>query len=129
MYDSGYTERLGGDGVNLSLGSRTTRSLRVFAGVVAQTEFILVDGTMKPQILAGWSHDFTNDRPIIDASFEAAPGSEFSVVGPVSDSSRLIGGASFAYLFDNWSASFNYDASHMSGALSQSASITMTSRF
>lgn len=129
MYDSGYTERLGGDGVNLSLGSRTTRSLRVFAGVVAQTEFVLVDGIMKPQILAGWSHDFTNDRPLIDASFEAAPGSEFSVVGPVSDSSRLIGGASFAYLFDNWSASFNYDASHTSGALSQSASITMTSRF
>ena len=129
MYDTGYTERLGGDGVNLTLGSRTTRSVRVFAGVLAQTEFNLDDGVMKPQILAGWSHDFINDRPIIDASFEAAPGSAFSVVGPVTDSSRLIGGASFAYLFENWSAAFNYDASHMSGALSQSASITMTSRF
>jgi uncharacterized protein with beta-barrel porin domain len=129
MYDTGYTERRGGDGVNLTLGSRTTRSVRVFAGVLAQTEFNLDDGVMKPQILAGWSHDFINDRPIIDASFEAAPGSAFSVVGPVTDSSRLIGGASFAYLFENWSAAFNYDASHMSGALSQSASITMTSRF
>jgi len=129
MYDTGYTERLGGDGVNLSLGSRTTRSVRVFAGVIAQTEFNLDDGVMKPQILAGWSHDFINDRPIIDASFEAAPGSQFSVVGPVSDASRLMGGASFAYLFENWSAAFNYDAAHTSGALSQSASITMTSRF
>lgn len=129
MYDTGYSERLGGDGVNLSLGSRTTRSARVFAGVIAQTEFNLDDGVMKPQILAGWSHDFINDRPIIDASFEAAPGSQFSVVGPVSDASRVIGGASFAYLFENWSAAFNYDAAHTSGALSQSASITMTSRF
>jgi hypothetical protein len=129
MYDTGYTERLGGEGVNLTLGSRTTRSVRIFAGVIAQTEFALDDGVMKPQILAGWSQDLINDRPVIDASFEAAPGSEFSVVGPVSDTSRLIGGASFAYLFENWSAAFNYDAAHMSGAFSQSASITMTSRF
>jgi uncharacterized protein with beta-barrel porin domain len=129
MYDSAYTERLGGNGVNLALSSRTTRSVRLFAGVVAQTEFMLDDGIMKPQILAGWSKDIVNDRPVSDASFEAAPGSDFSVVGPVTDSSRIIGGASFSYLFENWSAAFNYDASHSSGALSQSASISMTSRF
>ena len=129
MHDTAYTERNGGNAVNLSLGSRTTRSVRLFAGFVAQTEFALDDGIMRPQILAGWSQDLVNDRPTIDASFEAAPGSEFSVVGPVSDSSRLIGGANFSYLFENWSAAFNYDASHSSGALSQSASLSMTSRF
>jgi hypothetical protein len=128
-HDNAYTERLGGDGVNLSVGSRTTRSLRLFAGVVAQTEFMLDDGIMKPQILAGWSKDLANDSPVIDASFEATPGSDFSVVGPVSDSSRVIGGASFSYLFDNWSAAVNYDASHTSGALAQSATVSMTSRF
>lgn len=129
MHDTAYTERFGGPGVSLALGTRTTRSVRVFAGVVAQTEFALDDGIMKPQILAGWSQDLVNDRPTIDASFEAVPGSDFSVVGPVSDASRLLGGASFSYLFNNWSAAFSYDASHTSGALAQSASISMTSRF
>jgi uncharacterized protein with beta-barrel porin domain len=129
MYESSYSERFGGNGVNLSLGSRTTRSVRLFAGVIAQTEFPLYDGILKPQILAGWSREFIDDRHVIDASFEAAPGSEFSVVGPKSSPSRLIGGASFSYLFENWSTGFNYDASHTSGAFAQSASVTMTSRF
>jgi uncharacterized protein with beta-barrel porin domain len=103
--------------------------VRLFAGVIAQTEFMLDDGILKPQILAGWSQELISDRPVIDASFEAVAGSDFSVVGPKSSDSRLIGGASFQYLFDNWSAGFNYDAAQTSGAFAQSATVTMTSRF
>ncbi len=129
MYETAYTERFGGNGVNLNLDSRTTSSVRLFAGVIAQTEFMLDDGILKPQILAGWSQELISDRPVIDASFEAVAGSDFSVVGPKSSDSRLIGGASFQYLFDNWSAGFNYDAAQTSGAFAQSATVTMTSRF
>lgn len=129
MTESGYTERFGGDAVNLELGRRDTRSVRVFAGIAAQAEFMLEDGVMRPQVLAGWSHEIIDDRKTIDASFEALPGSDFSIVGPVSDKSKLIGGAGFSYLFENWSAAFNVDASHSSGEFSQSASITMSSRF
>lgn len=129
MTESGYVERLGGTAVNLAIDGRETRSVRVFAGIAAQTEFTLLDGSMRPQVLAGWSHELIDDRHVIDASFEAVPGSEFSVVGPVSEKSKLIGGAGFTYLFDNWAAAVNLDAAHASGAFSQSASVTMSSRF
>jgi len=129
MYETAYTERLAGSGVNLSLDSRTTTSVRMFAGVIAQTQFSLDDGIFMPQVIAGWSKELVNERQTIDASFEATPGSEFALVGPKSASSRLIGGASFTYLFDNWSAGFNYDAAHTSGAFAQSATVSMTSRF
>jgi hypothetical protein len=129
MHETAYTERLGGSGVNLALDSRTTTSVRLFAGVIAQTQFSLDDGIFMPQVIAGWSKELVNDRQTIDASFEATPGSEFALVGPKSASSRLIGGASFTYLFDNWSAGFNYDAAHTSGAFAQSATVSMTSRF
>lgn len=129
MHQTGYTETGGGDGINLDVGSQDARSFRVFAGVTAQSPFAFEGGYMLPQILAGWSHEFITNPATIDASFEALPGSSFALVGPQADPSKLIGGAGFSYVFENWSAGVNYDATHTSGSLAQSATISLTSKF
>ena len=129
MHQLGYTEAGGGDGVNLDVGSQDVRSFRLFAGVSAQSPFQFEGGRMLPQVLAGWSHEFVKNPITIDASFEALPGSTFALVGPQVDPSKLIGGAGLSYVFDNWSAGVNYDASHSSGSLAQSATVSLTSKF
>jgi uncharacterized protein with beta-barrel porin domain len=129
MYQASYTESGGGAGVDLNLGAQETKSARLFAGVVGQSAFVWLGGRVQPQILAGFSQELMNDPHIIDATFEALPGSPFAVIGPTRDPSKMIGGASFAYIFDNWTAGVNYDASHQSGAFQQSATVNITSRF
>jgi outer membrane autotransporter protein len=129
LYQSGYSETGGGDGINLNVSKQDMRSVRLFAGVVAQGAFALEEGRLQPQILAGWSHEFESDAPVIDASFQALPGSPFALVGPTSDPSKLIGGASFSYIFNNWTAGLNYDATRDSGSLAQSATVMLTSKF
>ena len=129
LYQAAYGEHGGGDGVDLHVGARDLRSVRVFAGVIAQSEFMFYDGVVQPQVLAGWTRELLNDTPTIDASFQAVPGSPFSLVGPTADPTKLIGGANLHYIFDNWSAGVNYDAAHTSGTFAQSATLTLTSRF
>jgi hypothetical protein len=50
-------------------------------------------------------------------------------VGPTLEPNKIIGGASFAYVLGNWSAGFSYDAAASTGALAQSATISLSSRF
>jgi uncharacterized protein with beta-barrel porin domain len=129
MRQTSYAERGGGSGIDLNVGTQDAKSVRLFAGVVAQSGFMFEGGRLQPQVLAGWSRDLMKDPSVIDASFEALPGSSFALVGPTSDPSRLIGGASFAYILDNWTAGVNYDAAQSSGAFAQSATVNITSRF
>jgi hypothetical protein len=49
----------------LNLGKQETRSVRLFAGVVAQSAFVLADGTVQPQLMAGWSRELLNDPSVI----------------------------------------------------------------
>lgn len=129
MHQGKYAESGGGQGIDLNVGSVESRSLRLFAGVVAQGAFRVEDGVLQPQVLAGWSHEFLDNTPVIDASFQALPGSPFALVGPTAEPSRVIGGASFSYVFNNWSAGLNYDAARTSGSMAQSATVMVTSRF
>ena len=129
MHQNGYSESGAGNGANLRLGAQDLKSVRLFAGVVAQSEFDFDGGDVQPQVMAGWSHEFQTKAPVIDAAFEALPGSPFALVGPTSDPSKMIGGASVAYIFENWSAGVNYDASQDQNSLQQSATVTITSKF
>ena len=129
LHQTAYSETGGGQGIDMNVGKQDVRSLRLFAGVVAQGVFPVEEGRLQPQILAGWSHEFENNTPVIDVSFQALPGSPFALVGPTADPSKLIGGASFSYIFNNWSAGLNYDASRASGSLAQSATMNLTSKF
>jgi hypothetical protein len=128
VYESAYDE-IGANGVGLSLDPQSQKSVRTFAGVMAQGSFMWSNGTVLPQLLAGWSHEFMDSPATIDGSFEAAPGSPFHLVGPTVDTDRIIGGASVAYVFGNWSAGFNYDAAETTRSFAQSATVSLTSRF
>jgi uncharacterized protein with beta-barrel porin domain len=129
MHLAEYTESGGGAGVDLNVGAQEAKSARLFAGVVTQSGFTWEGGRVQPQILAGFSQELMNEPHIIDARFEALPGSPFAVIGPTRDPSKVIGGASLAYIFENWTAGVNYDASHQSGAFQQAATVNITSRF
>ncbi len=128
MKESAYNEN-GAGGIGLSMKQKDQKSLRSFAGVLGQGSYVWDNGNLQPQLLAGWSHEFLNTPATIDGSFESTPGSPFHLVGPTLEPNKIIGGASLAYVFGNWSAGFNYDAAASSGALAQSATISLSSRF
>ena len=123
-----YSEN-GGGGIGLSLRQQEQQSVRSFAGVLGQGNYTWDNGTLQPQLLVGWSHEFLNSPATIDGSFESTPGSPFHLVGPTLEPNKIIGGASFAYVLGNWSAGINYDAAAASGSLAQSATISLSSRF
>jgi Autotransporter beta-domain len=128
LYESAYKEA-GAKGLDLQLNAQSQDSVRSFAGVMAQSSFTWADGSVLPQFLAGWSHEFLSSPATINGSFEAAPGSPFRLVGPTVDTDRVIGGASVAYVFGNWSAGINYDAAASQGSMNQSATLSLSSRF
>ena len=128
VYESGYSES-GANGLGLAMDSQSQKSVRGFAGVMAQSSFMWNDGNVLPQLLAGYSREFMTSPATIDGSFEAAPGSPFHLVGPTVDTNRIIGGASVAYVFGNWSAGLNYDAAESERSFAQSATVSISSRF
>jgi uncharacterized protein YhjY with autotransporter beta-barrel domain len=128
MRESTYNEN-GAGGIGLSLKQKDQKSLRSFAGVLGQDTYVWDNGNLQPQLLVGWSHEFLNTPSTIDGSFESTPGSPFHLVGPTLEPNKIIGGASFAYVLGNWSAGFSYDAAASTGALAQSATISLSSRF
>jgi len=128
VYETQYGE-VGAGALGLTLKPQNQTSARAFAGVIGQGSFSYNEGMLMPQFVAGWSHEFLNGPATIDGSFEAAPGSPFHLVGPTLDPNRIIGGMSLGYVLRNWSAGVNIDASSNSGALAQSATFSITSRF
>jgi uncharacterized protein YhjY with autotransporter beta-barrel domain len=128
LRESAYNE-VGAGGIGLSLKPQNQNSVRTFAGVLGQGNYSWDTGTLQPQLLVGWSHEFLNTPATIDGSFEATPGSPFHLVGPTLEPNKIIGGASFAYVVGNWSAGINYDAAASTGTLAQSATISLSSRF
>jgi hypothetical protein len=143
LHESAYSEdavpcrfQLGDDerckaigGAALRLNANNQKSARAFAGIIGQGTFAHDEGVFLPQVIAGWSHEFINDPVTIDGAFESAPGSPFHLVGPTLEPNRIVGGMSFGYVLRNWTAGVNYDASANSGALAQSATVSLSSRF
>ena len=128
LRESTYTE-VGAGGIGVSLKDQAQQSVRTFAGVLGSGTYTWDNGNLQPQILVGWSHEFLNSPSTIDGSFESTPGSPFHLVGPTLEPNKIIGGASFAYVFGNWAAGLNYDATQSSGSLAQSATVSLSSRF
>jgi uncharacterized protein with beta-barrel porin domain len=128
VHQGAYNE-FGAGGTNLSLDPQNQKSLRSFAGVLAQGAFKWNDGSLQPQLLAGWSHEFMTDPATIDGSFESTPGSRFHLVGPTLDSDRAIGGASVSYVFSNWQAGLNIDAARGQNSMTEAATLSISSRF
>src|SRR6185312_9830632 len=74
LRESAYNE-VGAGGIGLSLKSQNQSSVRTFAGVLGQGNYVWDTGTLQPQLLLGWSHEFLATPATIDGSFESTPGS------------------------------------------------------
>ena len=114
---------------DLSIKDQDLRSVRGFAGVIAQGTFAWDAGSIQPELLLGWSYDFLNKPGTINGTFSGAPNSPFQLTGPGASASRLVGGLGMGYAVGNWSASINFDASLSTGSVVQSATFNLSSRF
>jgi uncharacterized protein YhjY with autotransporter beta-barrel domain len=128
LRDGAYNEQ-GATSADLSVKSQDQRSVRGFAGVIAQGTFAWDAGTIQPQLLLGWSYDFLHKPGVFNGTFEGAPNSPFQLTGPDVEANRLIGGLGVSYAVGNWSAAINYDAALSTGSVGQSATFSLSSRF
>lgn len=123
-YDEG-----GAGGENLSIDSRTQKSLRTFLGFQLRENFDLNDGYFQPELRGGWSYDFLNDPEEITAAFsQISDPLKFTLTGPIPEASRFVGGTSITWAYRSWSLGFNYDLTASSGAYAHSGTVTLTGR-
>jgi outer membrane autotransporter protein len=115
LWQQGYSETStlvgGGAGIlGLTYASQTTLSLPTQVGVQLDSQFALANGmVLAPFTRFAWMHEFSQDRQIT-ASFNVAPGVDFTSVGTpaASDLARVIAGAKLMVTQRAWLfASFN----------------------
>lgn len=114
---------------DLNIDAQNQQSLRGFAGFLTQGAFAWAGGTVQPQLLLGWSYDFLNKPQVVNAFFRQAPTATFQLTGPDFGANRFIGGVGLNYAVGAWSAGINYDVSLSTGAIAQSATFSLSSRF
>ncbi len=129
LYDHGYMESGGGEGVDLSVSARHQNSVRTFAGITAGGSYEVGGMRLAPQAIAGWSQELASGSTSIDAAFAATPNSSFTVSGPTADKSKLVAGAGLDYGGATWSLGLRYNAMIGTKALSQLAGINFSARF
>jgi uncharacterized protein YhjY with autotransporter beta-barrel domain len=114
---------------DLNINAQNEQSLRGFAGFLTQGAFAWAGGTVQPQMLLGWSYDVLNKPSVVNAYFRQAPTATFQLTGPDVGGNRFIGGVGLSYAVGAWSAGINYDVSLTTGAIAQSATFSLSSRF
>jgi hypothetical protein len=129
LVNNAYTENGGGAGVDLAVASRNQSSVRAFVGLGAGAVYQLNDIRLAPQLLAGLGHELVAGSGAIDAAFVSVPDSTFAISGPASDRSEFTAAASLDLLIRNWTAGISYNALGNAKSLSQTASLTFSSRF
>jgi hypothetical protein len=126
--ENGYDEG-GAGGENLSIDSRTQKSLRTFLGFQLRENFDIDDGYFQPELRGGWSYDFLSDPQDVTAAFSQVNNAlKFTLTGPDPAASRFVGGTSITWAYRSWSLGFNYDLTASSGAYAHSGTITLTGR-
>jgi hypothetical protein len=114
---------------DLNIDAQNQQSLRGFAGFLTQGAFAWAGGTVQPQLLMGWSYDFLNKPSVVNAYFRQAPDATFQLTGADLGANRFVGGVGLSYAVGAWSAGINYDVSLTTGAIAQSATFSLSSRF
>jgi uncharacterized protein with beta-barrel porin domain len=110
MNRSNYTERSGGEGVNLNIQDSHENFLRGYLGASFGG---VIDGggvTILPQAHGGVQHDFLNDQEAIIAEFESVPGTSFTTIGPQASATGFIGGVGVDVSMGWWAVGAYYDA-------------------
>jgi hypothetical protein len=127
MHEDAYKER-GAGAANLAISERTNTSLRAFVGLVGRAQFELWGGYVRPEVHFGYSYEFAGQPGDANVYFISAQNMRFKISGPAEPVSRLIGGGSLHFVYNNWSAGADYDRTFGS-TTSEAASVSVTGHF
>ena len=126
FYTPAYSESdVGGGGFGLSYASTNATDVRTELGSRFDAPTIVYG---KPVILYGrlaWAHDFVN-APSMNASFQALPGSSFTVTGaPIANNSALTTAGAQVFFTPNWSLLAKFDGEFANGSQTYAGSGTV----
>jgi autotransporter-associated beta strand protein len=103
---SDFTER--GSLAPLAFRSQHQDSLRSAFGFKASFDWHLGGVVVRPEVRAAWQHEFGDNDPSIDSSFDGGGGDLFSVTGPRIGRDSLLLGAGFAVLWNERTSTYVY---------------------
>ncbi|MBD24924.1 MAG: hypothetical protein CMG46_07960 [Candidatus Marinimicrobia bacterium] len=129
IHEDGYTESLGGKGVNLIVGDKDANSIRGSVGFSLDRDFpIYYDSYVETELRANYTRDIVNDPFTLSANFEAGD-TPFTVAANKRNPNRINLGIGIAHKDSYSSVSVDYDTEIASDYLSHTASITARFRF
>jgi hypothetical protein len=114
LREEGYTEKNGGDGMNLEVAPYYGNSVRTALGTDFKGNIPLWGFTLQPEARLGYRYDFINAPVKLKAGFASTgglsgAGNTFTFVGPDPDTGNLLAGASLGASTDTWQFGVNYD--------------------
>ena len=128
LHQGGYTEKYGGDGVNLTLGTKDETSLRGSAGVNVAKDFpLFYDSFLETDVRASYNHEFRNDGPTFTARF-AADGTPFINTGILHGPNYYSAGFSVGHKDSFSSVTLDYDSEVSNSFVGHTATVTLRFR-
>jgi hypothetical protein len=114
LREEGYTERGGGDGMDLMVAPYYANSIRTAIGTDFKTDIRLWDFMLTPEARLGYRYDFIGSAMKLKAGFAStgginAAGNSFTFVGPDPDSGNVLLGFSLGAHTESWQFGVNYD--------------------
>ena len=114
LREDGYTERGGGTGMNLQVGSYYANSLRTALGVDFKKTLPIWGFEITPGARVGYRYELLNQPVKVKAAFEstgglATAGNILTFVGPDPDRGNTLLGVSLGAGTDTWHLGVNYD--------------------
>jgi uncharacterized protein with beta-barrel porin domain len=114
LREEGYTERGGGTGMNLQVGSYYANSLRTAVGVDFKKSVAVWGMDLTPGARVGYRYELLGQPVKVKAAFEstgglATAGNILTFVGPDPDKGNTLLGASLGLGTDTWHIGVNYD--------------------
>ena len=114
LREEGYTERGGGDGMDLMVAPYYANSIRTALGADFKTDIRLWDFMLTPEARLGYRYDFIGSAMKLKAGFAStgginAAGNSFTFVGPDPDTGNVLLGFSLGAHTESWQFGVNYD--------------------
>ncbi len=129
VHEDGYTETLGGGGINLVVSDKNADSIRGSVGFALDRDFpIFYDSYVEAEIRANYTRDILNDPVSVAGNFVTGD-TPFTVSGNKRSPNRINLGVGIAHKDSYSSISVDYDTEIASGYMSHTATITARFRF
>ncbi len=109
----------------LSVGARSAEDLRTEAGIWIDRLVDVRNGSLLLRARAAWKHDW-RDAAVVDAAFQALPGSSFTVTGAAQAAdAALVSLASEWRIAGGWSLGAKFDGEFSTGSQTYAGSATL----